>query len=105
MQQTQLRGIGDIDQRSAVVFMGARQRIQRAAVMMADISHPATVLLMDDGLIGAAPLQVMKTDQRHVTCFRQLRCVDSGSAGQAKNQQGIADCRQPHQIPGVTCFQ
>ncbi len=37
--------------------------------MVADIGDPAVPLLVDDGLIGAAPLEIVVADELHVALF------------------------------------
>jgi hypothetical protein len=71
-----LRGIGDVEDRRAVRLRLAGLRIDRdrniiAAAVVADIGDPAVALMMDGGLIGAARLQVVASDQLHVAGFRR----------------------------------
>ena len=58
--------IGDVDDRSAVVFRVAGDRIDVFAAVVADIGDPAITLLDDQRLVGTARLQVVVTDQAHV---------------------------------------
>ena len=66
-----LRRIGDVDDRCAVRFGLAGQRVERrghrvGAAMVSDIGDPAVALMVDGRLIGASRLQVVAPDQPHV---------------------------------------
>src|SRR5258706_1508766 len=49
--------IGHIDDGRAVVFLLSREGVHDVVAVVADIGDPAAALLVDDGLIGAAPLE------------------------------------------------
>jgi hypothetical protein len=61
--------VRDIDDRVAVFLDRAGQRIACFAVVVADIGDPPSVLLLDDAVIGAARLQVVKADEARVVGF------------------------------------
>jgi len=67
-------GIGHVHDGSAVGLHLAGLRVHRFAAVMADVSDPTVALLLDDGLIRAARLQVVVTHQVHVAgAWRALR--------------------------------
>ncbi len=66
--------VGDIDERGAVELVGAGQRIARlgdllGAAVVADVGDPSAALAVDGRLIGAARLQIVAAQQRHVLGF------------------------------------
>src|SRR6266508_2240877 len=63
--------VGDIDEGGAVELVSPGQRIAWlghlfGAAMMADIGDPATALLVNGRLVGAARLQVVAADECHI---------------------------------------
>ena len=87
--------IGDVDDRGAVEFLGARQRIERlghllGAAVVADVGDPAAALLVDDRLIGAARLQVVGS--RRAPCPSPLPATGPrrAAASTASSRQGAA---------------
>ena len=71
-----LRRIGDVENRGAVEFLLARQRIDRPrnrvrAAMMADVGDPSIALTMDRRLVRAAALQFIEADEAHIQCLRR----------------------------------
>src|SRR2546430_1811922 len=63
-------GIGDVEDRRAVVLDGAGERIHRAPAVMSDIEDPALALFRDRGLVSAAALQRIASDELHVVLLR-----------------------------------
>ncbi len=59
-------GIGHIEDRSAVVLLFPGKGIQQIVAVMPDIGDPTAALFVDDGLIGAAALEIVVTDELHV---------------------------------------
>ena len=47
-------------------FGGAGEQILRLAAVMADVGDPARSLPVDNRLVGAAILQIVEADERHV---------------------------------------
>ena len=95
-----LRGIGNIDERRAVVLGLAGQRIDGSghvvgAAVMADVGDPAIALAMDRGLVRRARLQVVAADQFHVGGFRRgadllLLCCRPGRHRQSPEDRKCA---------------
>ena len=68
--------IGHVDDRRAVLFVPAGQRVPLRAAVMADVRDPAVALMVDRGLVGASRLKVVVTDERHVALLRSVLCRD-----------------------------
>jgi hypothetical protein len=64
--------IGDVENRGAVVFNLASQRIRRRSAVVADVGDPTSSLLVNCRLIGAAALEIIGADEFHVAGFRLL---------------------------------
>src|SRR5205823_14071287 len=64
-EESRLAWIGDVDDRGAVVLLAPRERVQRLAAVVADVGDPAPAALLDEGLVGAAALQVVVAGERH----------------------------------------
>ena len=58
--------ISDLDDRGAVILLAAGERVQRLAAVVTDVGDPAPAAFLDDRLVGAAALQVVVSDERHV---------------------------------------
>src|SRR2546423_15254463 len=59
-------GIGHIENGSAVGLLRVAQRIARMAAVMPDVGDPAIALPMDERLVGAAALEIVRADELHV---------------------------------------
>ena len=98
-----MRRVGHVDDRGAVEFRLARQRIDRLGnvrrpAVMADISDVAIALMRDRRLIGTAPLQVIAADEAHVHGLR--RRADLSAAAQEPAPR-TARPRRPHRIDAI----
>ena len=58
--------IGHIDDGRSVVFLLARKWVEDVVAVVADVGDPAVALLVDDGLVGAASLEIVVADKLHV---------------------------------------
>ena len=62
--------IGHVEERGAVVLHFAVKGVELIVAVMANVCDPAIALLLDNGLIGGARLQVVVADERHVAALR-----------------------------------
>ena len=58
--------IGHIDDGRSVVFLLACERVEEVVAVVADIGDPTAPLLVDNGLIRAASLEIVVADKLHV---------------------------------------
>ena len=77
--------IGHVDDRRAVLFVRACQRVSLHAAVMADVGDPAVPLAVNRGLVGAARLKVVVTDERHVALFRVVLCDNRGNENEPES--------------------
>src|SRR6267154_550231 len=75
-------GIAHIEDGSAVLLLLAAERISRAAAVMPDVRDPAIALPMDERLVGAAALEVVRADQLHIVPFGLRRGLSAGASAQ-----------------------
>ena len=66
-----LAGIGDVDDRRAVVLHLAGQQVRHRAGVMPDVGDIAIALLLDDRLVGAARLQIVGPEQASCRAIRR----------------------------------
>jgi hypothetical protein len=88
-QVARARRVGDVDDRGAVVLVGAGQRIARLATVMADVGDHAPALLVDRRLVRRASLQIVVADQLHVARFGAVaasRCLGRRGPGRERRQ-------------------
>ena len=69
------RRIRDVDDRRAVGFDGAGQRVQALPRVMADVGDAAFPLPDGQGLVGGARLQVVHADEPGVEGFLAVACL------------------------------
>ena len=82
---------GDVDDRRAVRFDGARQRIDGLAGVVSDVEDAALPLPDRERLVGGAPLQIVQADEPGVrplfavagAAGRRLSNAERGDAGNA----------------------
>jgi len=92
------RRVGHVDDRRAIVLVDAGERISRLAPVVADEGDEAPALLVDRRLVGRAPLEIVVTDQLHVSRFgpvtaRRLR--RSGPGRERDQGEAEEDHRKP----------
>jgi hypothetical protein len=98
-----MRRIGDIDDRGPVEFCLPGYGIERfryriGAPVVSNIGDPATLLVLDGGLVGAAGLKIIVSDEPHV--FRLGRIADLLRLGlRADDWNGRKRCEHPQRPP------
>ena len=66
MQQLRRGGIGDVEDRRAVLLELAVERVHAAPAVRADVGDPALALALDGRLVRAARREIVKADAAHV---------------------------------------
>ena len=94
-----LARVGDVDERGAAVLHRAGERVERGAAVMADVGDPATMVLADHRLVGAAPLQVIVAEEHHVRGARAV--LRPGAGGRETQCRDGGEKAGPHASPCV----
>jgi hypothetical protein len=76
--------IGHVDDRRAVLFVLAGDRVPLCSTVMADVSDPAIALMVNRGLVGASRLQIIVTDERHLALVCSVLCRDRRAQSHAE---------------------
>src|SRR6185369_9911790 len=86
--------VRDVHDRGAVVLLASGERVRGLAAVVSDVGDKAPALPVNDRLVGAAALQLVVAEERHVRRARSvLRDCRAGEDSQRKKR------KQSHQCP------